>query len=274
MISKRVDKRETVCALSLFLGILGGVLGGACSTAKITLLSSPSRADVYLSALGDGKPKWVGQTPIKMTAAELSKAYGGAGPVFLEFKRNGYSSAKAIVTDLGAVDLTINMDLPPTSGLEDQVRLNFIVDSIFESQRLAKAGREEDALSRLREIEKDAPQLAAIYELEGGIYYLQKKYKEALDAYTLASNHNPKNPQVVRMRNYLEASLGVKKVDINEPTAFDQTKENFPLASPTTSPTVSATTASPTGLPAATPTGLPETSAPKGAITPPVIGGQ
>lgn len=222
MISKLVDKKEVVCALCLYFG----VLGSACSTAKIALLSSPSQAEVYVAAVGDRKTKLIGETPIRMTSADLSKEYGGAGPLFLEFRKDGYSTVKAIVTDIGAVDLTINMDLPPTSGLEDQVRLNFVVDSIFESQRLAKVGREDDALSRLKALEKEAPHLAATYELEGGIYYLQKKYKEALDAYTLASNYNPKNPQVLRMRNYLEASLGVRKREVNEPGPSDKIPEN------------------------------------------------
>lgn len=213
MISSRFDKNNRVCALCLYLG----VLGSACSSAQITLLSSPSKAEVYAAALGERKAKLIGETPLKLTSSELSKAYGGSGPVSLEFKKDGYASAKTIITDIGAVDLTVNMDLPPTSGLEDQVRLNSVVDSIFECQRLAKVGREEDALSKLKAIEKEAPHLAATYELEGGIYYLQKKYRNALDAYTLASNYNPKNPQVVRMRNYLETSLGVRKREIPEP---------------------------------------------------------
>jgi tetratricopeptide (TPR) repeat protein len=204
------------------------VLSSACSTAKITLLSSPSQAEVYVTALGDHKSKLVGETPLKMTSVELSKTYGGAGPLFLEFKKEGYVTVKTLVTDLGAVDLTVNMELPPASGLEDLVRLNFVVDSIFESQRLAKVGREEDALIQLKAIEKEAPHLAATYELEGGIYYLKKRYKEALDAYTLASNYNPKNPQVVRMRNYLEASLGVRKREMPEPGPLDKVAENIP----------------------------------------------
>jgi tetratricopeptide (TPR) repeat protein len=216
------DKKEIVYALCLCFG----VSSSACSTAKITLLSSPSQAEVYVAALGDRKAKLVGETPIKMTSTDLSKAYGGAGPITLEFKKDGYSTVKTIVTDIGAIDLTINMDLPPSSGLEDQVRLNLVVDSIFESQRLAKVGRGDDALIRLKALEKEAPHLAATYELEGGIYYLQKKYKEALDAYTLASNYNPKNPQVLRMRNYLEVSLGVRKREISEPGPFDKITEN------------------------------------------------
>jgi tetratricopeptide (TPR) repeat protein len=189
-------------------------------------MSSPSQAEVYVASLGDRKSKLVGETPIKMTAADLSKTYGGAGPVSLEFKKDGYTTVKTIITDLGAADLMINMELPPSSGLEDQVRLNSVIDSIFESQRLAKVGREDDALSKLRALEKEAPHLAATYELEGGIYYLQKKYRQALDAYTLASNYNPKNPQVVRMRNYLEISLGVRKKEISNPGPSDQIPEN------------------------------------------------
>ncbi len=259
MISSRFDRNNIVRALCLYLG----VLGSACSSAQITLLSSPSKAEVYAAALGERKAKLIGETPLKLTSSELSKAYGGSGPVSLEFKKDGYASAKTIITDIGAVDLTVNMDLPPTSGLEDQVRLNSVVDSIFECQRLAKVGREEDALNKLKAIEKEAPHLAATYELEGGIYYLQKKYRNALDAYTLASNFNPKNPQVVRMRNYLETSLGVRKREIPEPGPLDQVAETVSTNTAVSAPVSGS---APVSAPPAAPGTSPVPAAPPGTV--------
>jgi tetratricopeptide (TPR) repeat protein len=188
-----------------------------CATpAQVTLLSEPPQAEIFLTASGDQKPQRVGLTPLTLQAAQLSKLHGGSGPVSIEFKKEGYSPQKAFITDLGIRDLTLQFQLDPLSGLEDLDRLNRVVDQLFESQRLVRVGRQEEALVSLKAAEKELPHLAASYELEGGIYYLQKKYREALDAYSLASSYHPKNPQTLQMKNYLEKSLGVQRTSIPE----------------------------------------------------------
>jgi tetratricopeptide (TPR) repeat protein len=195
-------KKSVAAALAL--------LSAACATSSVTLTSSPPKAEIYVAPLGAGKPKLIGETPLTMRADELQKEYGGSGPVYIEFRKNGYTPAKTVVTELASVDLTVSAELDATSGLEDLERLNLVVDDIFEAQRLARGGRYDDALTRVKSVEKLAPMLAASYELEGGIYYLQKKYKDALDSYTLAAKYNPRNSESVRMRNMLETTLGAK----------------------------------------------------------------
>jgi tetratricopeptide (TPR) repeat protein len=89
--------------------------------------------------------------------------------------------------------------------------VNALIDRMFETQTLARAGRYEDALEKLRAIEREAPQLAAVYELQGGVYYLMNRYREALDAYSLAAKLNPANPQITRMRQVLETALSSQR---------------------------------------------------------------
>jgi len=203
----------------------------ACSTATINLNSTPSAAQVYVTALGTDSPKLIGQTPFVISSSDLERSHGGSGPVSIEMKKDGYWPAKTIITDVSAADLTVNLELNPITGLIDHDRMNAVMDSIFESQRLARAGRPNDALTKLKELEKQAPQLAAIYELEGGIYYIQKDYKSSLDAYTLAVKYNPSNVDSLRMRALLEKSLGVtRKGDTNTaPIASTPTNSPPPL---------------------------------------------
>jgi tetratricopeptide (TPR) repeat protein len=91
--------------------------------------------------------------------------------------------------------------------LEMVQSLNDAIDLMFEGQRLARAGRFTEALQRLKQVQSQHPQLAAPYELEGGIYYVRKKYKEAIDAYTSATRIHPRNPEATRMRDLLEEQL-------------------------------------------------------------------
>lgn len=178
-----------------------------CSTAMVTLESSPPNAEIFLRQFGTSDAKQIGETPMSLGVGDLRRQYGVNGPVVLEFRKEGYLPYRAVVTDLGATDLTVSGELTAVSGIDEQTKLNKVIDQIFESQTLARSGRHEDALAKLRALEREAPQVAAIYELEGGIFYLQKKFSEAFGAYTLAAKLDPDNAQSVRMRNLLKSVI-------------------------------------------------------------------
>lgn len=208
-------------SISLSFGAAGlfGAAGAAivilmtgCSSARIAIESTPPQAEVYASpASGAGKPVLLGVTPLAVSGSDLVSRTGNAGPVMIEFRKEGYNSSRAVITDVSAADLKLRLDLPRSSGLEDQDRMNAMIDLVFESQRLALAGRFADALAKLKEVQKQTPQLAAAYELEAGIYFMQKRLPEALDTYRAAARINPRNAETIRMRNYLEAKLGLAK---------------------------------------------------------------
>jgi hypothetical protein len=179
----------------------------SCATPMITLESTPPSAEVFLRPYGSTETKQIGETPLSMSVSELKHQNGVNGPMVIEFRKEGYLPYRAVITDIAATDLTLTGELTAVSGIDEQSKLNRVIDQIFEAQDLGRVGRQEDALVKLRTLERDAPQVAAIYELEGGIYYLQKKYKEAFEAYTLALKLNPGEAQSVRMRNLLKALL-------------------------------------------------------------------
>jgi tetratricopeptide (TPR) repeat protein len=191
------------CILTLGLSAL--VVG--CSTGMITLQSTPSGAKVYVASVGAEGSKLVGETPLSLKPAELETHYKGVGPVQIEIKKDGYLPSRTVITDVSGAELTVSLNLEPTTGLEDFEKLNSVVDMTFESQRLARVGKYDEALKKIVDIKKEAPQLAAVYELEGGIFYLQKKFRESLDSYKLAVKFNPKNPEAQKMRANLEAIL-------------------------------------------------------------------
>lgn len=198
---------QRIFAVILSLFGFGAITG--CATASIGLDSVPNQAEVYAQPLGGGEPALLGKTPLNLRAPEILKQTGGSGPVLLEFRKNGYNAHRAVITDLSPVDLNLKVALLPMSGLEDQDRMNQLIDTVFEAQRLALSGRFEDATAQVKRVQKEAPQMAAAYEIEGGIYFLQNRLTEALDAYRIAARFNPANPETTRMRNFLEDALGV-----------------------------------------------------------------
>ena len=200
---------RSIYQLSSCLALVGLT---ACSGPTIIFESAPEKAEVLAHSAGlGGEFKSLGQTPLTLSASEITNRLGGSGPAYVEFKKDGYLSNKILITDLTSASLTVNTELSPSNGLEDITHLNTLIDQMFEGQRLARAGRHEDALRSLSELKKHFPQVAAIYELEGGIYYINKRYKEALDSYGLAMRFNPKNMTTVHIHDTLETVLGIKK---------------------------------------------------------------
>ncbi len=198
--------RESIVR-TLFKACLIALLFSGCSTAMVTLESTPPAAEVFIRPYGSTESKQIGETPLNISASDLKRQSGPQGPVVLEFRKEGYLPYRAVITDLSASDFTLSGELTAVSGIDEQAKLNRVIDQIFEAQDLGRAGRQEDALVKLRALEREAPQVAAIYELEGGIYYLQKKFKEAFDAYNLALKLNPGEAQAVRMRALLKSVL-------------------------------------------------------------------
>ncbi|TNE97063.1 MAG: hypothetical protein EP326_12145 [Deltaproteobacteria bacterium] len=151
--------------------------------------------------------KAIGQTPLNFRADEIEKKYEGSGPISVEYRKEGYQSKKVMITELSAVDLKVKMELMAESGLEDQRRLNWVVDSLFEVKRLVSAKRYDDAIELLKKVKEAVPQVSAVYELEGGIYFIQNKLHAALDSYTMSVRYNPKNMESIRMKEFVEQKI-------------------------------------------------------------------
>ena len=196
--------------LASCLAVLALSLITACSTASsLSFQSNPNGAEVWVSPLDGTSPKKLGTAPVLIQSDEAQKTAGTSGPVMIEFRKDGYLSSKSIVTDLASSEISLTAQLQRSTGLENIESLNAVVDRLFEAQRLVRAGRLEDSLKLIESVQKDAPELSALYEIEGGIYYLQKKLQQALDAYQTSIRFNPKNMEAIRMRNYLVSQLGI-----------------------------------------------------------------
>lgn len=205
-----MDARSPLNRMRITLIALAASLATGCASATLQLDSSPQKAEVYVSTgFGEGaaEAKRIGTTPLTIKASEVSNAVGQGGPIYVEFRKERHNPARAVITDASASDLRLSLALTAQSGLENEETLNSVVDLSFEAQRLALTGRFDEALSKLKQAQKDTPQLAAPYEIEAGIYFMQKRLPEALDAYRTAARLNPRNPEAVRMRNFLETSL-------------------------------------------------------------------
>jgi hypothetical protein len=186
------------------------VLSG-CATTRVSLFTNPQGAKVFTKPLGTGRFEALGETPLQVKGTDIEKQYEGSGPIIIEFRKEGYQTSSTLVTELSSQDLVINQEMVPQVGLEDLQRINAIIETMFECQRLVKVGRYDEAMTKLKQLEKEAPQISITYEMQGGIYYLLKKYPDALDAYRLAVRYNPRNAEALRMRDMLEKKFGIDR---------------------------------------------------------------
>jgi len=189
---------------------MASLLVGCATT--ISFESQPTGAEIHARRLGsDTQPQVVGQTPLQMKTSDFEKLFSAPGPSEIEFRKDGHQPSKIVMTQTINSDITLSMQLSPSNGLDDIDQLNARIDQAFEIQRLARAGKFDEALAKIKTIQKEAPQLSVSYEIEGGIYYLQKKYKQAFDSFTQAAKYNPRNVQAIRMRQKMRAPASVEQ---------------------------------------------------------------
>ncbi len=196
--------------------MFASVFVSGCATTRVGMFTNPPGAQVFAKPVG-GRYVSLGETPLTVSADKIEKEYGGSGPVLIEFRKEGFQKSNTLITELSSQDLNITTELVPQVGLEDLQRINAIIETMFECQRLVKVGRYDEAMTRLKQLEKEAPQISITYEMQGGIYYLQKKYPDSLDAYRLSIRYNPRNAEALRMRDMLEKKFGIDRL----PTALE-----------------------------------------------------
>lgn len=208
---------------TLFVILLLGLVG--CSTAKISLHTSPPGADVYAKSVGDKDVTLVGKTPLVISNTDLEKTYGGSGAVYLEFRKDGYKTDNIYVTEISRVDLNINREMVPKRDLEYQTWLNSHIGDMFEVRRLVQLNQYELALKILERLKASTPMVSTIYEMEGGVLLMSKHYKAALESYRLAVKYDPERVDAVKMVRYLENTYGYTKetdiADLNRPVELE-----------------------------------------------------
>lgn len=183
----------------------------ACASGVIVIDTLPPAADIYIKAKTTEDFQLVGKAPYKVTLSEFIEKYKVDGSFGLEARSEGYLPHSALVTEVpqnADVNVFLNLKAEPKLGenkeAEETARLNLVMDQLFETQRLVKVGRYDDALSQLSRLQEKNPSLSAIFEMQGGVYYMQKDYPKALDSYEKAVRLNPSNLEVASMKKYLE----------------------------------------------------------------------
>jgi hypothetical protein len=205
-------------AWNIFITILAIVLIAGCSSMTLTVNSVPEKAKVFVRPVGGGELTEVGVTPAVIGADKLKSAGGDSGPIIVEIHKDEFVVEKVLVTETSAADMKLDFALRllddqqgqgPGKGMEDAQNLNQAIDRLFEVRKFISLESYSQALGHLKLIEEKWPYLSATYEMKGGILFLQKKYRDALAAYSLAIKYNPASVSSSQMQESLEKQLGI-----------------------------------------------------------------
>lgn len=177
----------------------------------VKITSNPPDVQIYVKNTSTQKLIKLGKTPFQISESELISNYAKGEIYILELKKVGFDPYRILMSKLGKsnVDLFINMEVK--KSIRDIKLIDAYSQELFEIQRLIRVKNYDTAIKKLFILEGKFPHYSVIYEMAGSAFYLNKKFSQSLAYYRKAFSKNTDNIDAYRMKEYLEAKLGLTK---------------------------------------------------------------
>lgn len=175
---------------------------------KISIKSQPDSAEIFIVD-GSSKPVLLGKTPFESDLEEIIRNYVKSSSFVLELKKDGHDPYRVLVAKTANVDMALTATLELSQAITNIKEHDFLMNELFDVQKLIRARNFTDAINKLQDLEKKNPRLSIIPELRATAMYLNKDVEGALSYYRKAFSVNPDNADAYRMKIYLEKKLGV-----------------------------------------------------------------
>lgn len=179
----------------------------ASFAAKLTIRSQPDGAEIFITS--NNRPVRLGMTPYEANLTEIINTYVKSNSFLLEIKKAGHDDYRVLVAKTADVDLELTANLELDKAVSNVKAHDFLMNQLFDVQKLIRGRNFKDALMKLDELEKKETGLSIIPELKATAYYMNKEVENALSYYRKAFAMNPENIDAYRMKIYLEKKLGV-----------------------------------------------------------------
>jgi tetratricopeptide (TPR) repeat protein len=196
---------KNICLIFLFIEI---IFFQKSYADQLKLKSEPADAVVYIRDLNGTIKNKIGKTPYEGNIQEIASTYAKSNFFILVLEKDGYESQSILLNDLLKSDIELNMNMVAKEDILEFRKLDKSINDLFESQRLLREQQYTDAISLLKNIEKEQPKLSIVPEMIGSAQYLAKDQKAALSWYEKAYRLNPENKDAYTMKSYLRKALG------------------------------------------------------------------
>lgn len=196
------------CKLNFFIS-LAVFQTLSCASSELRLQSTPIEAKVTIYN-SNGESQELGPTPLNLKGSELKVK----APFFIEVTKTGFQTKSIFVpyfnssTQLNA-QVTLSEKLESTaSGSQLVTSGDELVKEISLIHNLISKKEFNEAQSRLLNLTTKYPSYPSLWSLSGNVYYLQRKWDLAVEAYSKALDLDPSAQEVKKMLNRVKALKG------------------------------------------------------------------
>ncbi len=177
----------------------------SCSTVPIEIVSQPSPAEVFLESTEEPAvdPSLIGQTPIRLELDKISLS----SPWVFTFKKKGFQTKEVFIPsedflkDKPQIAITLKSSQPPPRPL---VRVKVVFHQYEMIKYNIHRKKYSAALRDVNDLIKRDPEVPTFYELQGTIYFMQKRYRKAKLAWKKAIKLSPHPRQLKEILQLLE----------------------------------------------------------------------
>jgi tetratricopeptide (TPR) repeat protein len=176
---------------------------------KLKLKSDPPKANIYIRDINSSKNIKIGATPFEDNLSNLASTYAKSGFFIVTIEKEGFESQSIMLSNLFKSDLDMNLTLTAKEDFLVYRKIDRAINEIFEAQRLIRAQQYDDAITLLKNVEKNQENLSIVPEIIASAQYLKKDLKTSLVWYEKAYRKNPENKDAYVMKTYLRKALGL-----------------------------------------------------------------
>ncbi|MBU6374424.1 MAG: tetratricopeptide repeat protein [Bdellovibrionales bacterium] len=176
----------------------------------MSVRSEPSESEVLVRK-GSAAPVKLGATPFVMTSDNSREWLGDSFELIV--RKEGYAAQSVVVPKLalGAssqVDIVLKEAALPQSCAQQDLSLNEIASGVAQAQYFLSRRSYEESRRKIQELINKFPGVAALHTLLGNLFYIQKDFQSALEAYRRSKRIQPENAETTRMIEKLSSFKG------------------------------------------------------------------
>lgn len=181
----------------------------SCSSGELRVQSTPSEAKVTLLS-SDGDSQDLGRSPISIDVKDIKLK----APFFLDVSKEGFKSQSIFIPELklnsqikaqiSLLDKSQELSNYSSSNLDG----NKIVREISLVHNHITKKEYSEAQNRLLMLTSQHSGISSLWSLLGNVYYLQRKWDSALEAYAKAFDLDPQATEVKSMMDRVKSLKG------------------------------------------------------------------
>lgn len=181
----------------------------AAFAGKFTVKSNPEGSEIYITSDANEKAEKIGKTPFNQDIGELIQTYVKKNTFIIELRKEGFETYRVLFAKTTNIDVDLSVNMKVSKAIRAIKKHDLLMNQLFDVQKLIRGRNFLDALTKLKELEKEYEHFSIITELKATTYYMMKYVEKALSHYRRAFAKNSDDVEAYKMKVYLEKKMGI-----------------------------------------------------------------